>query len=168
MWGEDEIDRSLCSPSEDEGRWFGGFRAGLQVACMRIDTADPIHWPDDPPGEALYIHKVAVARSVAGQGWPARLLAAAARVADERRARFLRLDTAPREALIRVYQDLGFDLVDDGPRQFAGRELVRLERRLLRHRTAEGGGPLPRARAAAHGRKPVVVEPPALEDRAAP
>ena len=106
---------------------------------MRTDTADPVHWPEDLPGDALYIHKLAVARCAAGQGWPARLIHAAAGVAAALPARFLRLDTAPREKLIRVYREIGFRLVDPRPCLFGGRELVRLERDLAlgRPRSAE-------------------------------
>jgi ribosomal protein S18 acetylase RimI-like enzyme len=94
---------------------------------MRIDTTDPIHWPDDVAGDAVYVHKVAVARRAAGQSWPARLIDHAAKVASGLRARFLRLDTLPREKLIGLYRGLGFQLVDQGPRLFGGRELVRME-----------------------------------------
>jgi GNAT superfamily N-acetyltransferase len=130
VWQEDELDGCASAASLPEGRWFGAFdRQGL-VACMRIDTSDPVHWPDDPPGEAVYVHKVAVARRAAGQGWTARLIGFAADVASGLGARFLRLDTLPREKLIGLYRGLGFRLVDEGPRPFAGRTLVRMEREL--------------------------------------
>jgi hypothetical protein len=68
VWREEEIDRCTGAASMPHGRWFGAFdRQGL-VACMRIDTADPVHWPDDLPGDAVYVHKIAVARRAAGQG----------------------------------------------------------------------------------------------------
>ncbi len=131
VWQEEELDGCTGPASLPQGRWFGAFdRQGL-VACMRIDTRDPVHWPDDPPGEAIYIHKAAVARRAAGQGWTARLVDFAAEVASGRGARFLRLDTLPREKLIGLYRDLGFRLVDEGPRLFADRKLVRMERALV-------------------------------------
>jgi hypothetical protein len=66
-----------------------------------------------------------------------RLVDHAAEVGCGLRARFLRLDTLPREKLIGLYRGLGFGLVDEGPRLFAGRELVRMERAL------SGGGAFP-------------------------
>lgn len=138
VWQDEELDRCTGAAAQPGVRWFGAFdRQGL-AACMRIDTADPIHWPDDRPGEALYIHKVTVARRAAGQGWTARLIDFAADLAAAERARFLRLDTLPREKLIALYRGLGFRLVDARPGLFAGRELVRMERALEVSRDGAG------------------------------
>lgn len=131
VWQEDELDDSMSSASLPQGRWYGAFDEQGLAACMRIDAADPIHWPDDSPGEAVYVHKVAVARRAAGEGWTARLIDFAADLASDLGARFVRLDTLPREKLVTLYRGLGFRLVDEGPRLFAGRELVRMERALV-------------------------------------
>lgn len=128
IWSENELAAALCDGSGEEGRWFGGFEEERLSACMRIDGADPVHWPNDPPGAAVYVHKLAVTRHAAGGGWTARLIAHAVDLAASRGSAFVRLDTAPREKLIDVYRRLGFELTDPRPKMFAGRELVRLER----------------------------------------
>lgn len=132
IWREEELARCVDVACPCDRCWLGAFDQGRLVACMRIDTADPVHWPDDPPGDAVYIHKLAVARQDAGLGWPGRLVEVATGFAAALGARYLRLDTLPREKLIRIYRRSGFQLVDQHPRLFADRELVRMERDLSR------------------------------------
>jgi GNAT superfamily N-acetyltransferase len=132
IWNEEELAAALSDRSGEEGGWFGGFEQGRLSACMRVDGADPVHWPNDPPGAAIYVHKVAVARRAAGRGWTARLIAHAVDLAASRGAAFVRLDTAPRKKLINLYRQLGFELTDPRPQVFAGRELVKLERAIRR------------------------------------
>lgn len=130
VWQEEELDRCTHPSSLADGRWFGAFDPEGLAACMRVDASDPTHWPDDGPGDAIYLHKVAVARRAAGRGWAGRLVETATEIAAGTAVRFLRLDTLPRAKLIGLYHNLGFRLVDEHPSLFAGRELVRMERGL--------------------------------------
>jgi GNAT superfamily N-acetyltransferase len=38
------------------------------VGTMLVATTDEDFWPEDAPGVALYVHKLAVARRAAGRG----------------------------------------------------------------------------------------------------
>ena len=109
------------------GEQIGGFERAQMVACMRLHESDPVYWPDDPPGEALYLHKLAVRRSASGRGWTARLVQWAADECRRKGARALRLDTLANNKLPRHYEALGFHLVDKSPLDVAGVPIVRMQ-----------------------------------------
>jgi GNAT superfamily N-acetyltransferase len=90
----------------------GGFEDSRMVACMRLQKRDDIFWPDDPPGEALYLHKLAVRRAASGKGWTARMVDWAVNECRKENARALRLDTVADSKLPAYYESLGFHLVD--------------------------------------------------------
>lgn len=81
---------------------------GQAVATLALPDHDPLFWPDDPPGSALYLHKLAVSRARRGLA-PAVLQAAV----DEARSRgvgWLRLDTVyDRPPLRAIYERFGFE-----------------------------------------------------------
>ena len=112
------------------GELVVGFDRGRMSACMRLQHSDDLIWPDDPPGDALYVHKVAVRRAAAGQGWLSAMIGYAIANAREAGVNAVRLDTVPLARMVELYAGLGFETVDPGPRPFNGRMLVRLERRL--------------------------------------
>lgn len=112
------------------GDLVGGFDAQGLAACMRLQLRDEVFWPDDPFGEALYVHKVAVARRAAGRGWLSRLLDHAEEWARLQGAIALRLDTLPHARMVRLYTDIGFEAVDAEPRRFGERFMIRFERRV--------------------------------------
>ncbi|MFW6692893.1 GNAT family N-acetyltransferase [Streptomyces sp. MAR4 CNX-425] len=60
------------------------------AGTLQLDKyADPEFWvPDDQPEEALYIHRMAVTRSAAGQGVGARMLDCAAQRAAQSGSRY--------------------------------------------------------------------------------
>jgi len=109
------------------GEQIGGFEGAQMVACMRLHRRDPIYWPDDPPGEALYLHKLAVRRSASGRGWTARLVEWAVEECRRNGARALRLDTLANDKLPRHYEALGFRLVDETAERVGGVPIVRME-----------------------------------------
>ena len=66
-----------------------------------------------PSGEAAYVHKLVVARAVAGLGWGARIIEHAERWALEQGRMLLRLDCWDgNEALRAYYRELGFAELD--------------------------------------------------------
>ncbi len=112
------------------GELFVAARGGEILASLRLQRADPALWPDDPPGQALYLHKVAVSRLVGGQGWLARLVAWSGVRALRAGAAYLRLDTLPETPLPNLYARLGFAPVDARPVEHGGLRLVRMQKRL--------------------------------------
>ncbi len=109
------------------GEQVGGFEDSRMVACMRLQRKDPIYWPEDPPGEALYLHKLAVRRASSGKGWTARMVAWAVQECRNENAHALRLDTLANGKLPGYYQALGFRLVDERPLLFGQIEIVRMQ-----------------------------------------
>ena len=76
---------------------------------MRLTAADPLFWPEAPHGEALYLHRLAVRRSVSGGRASSALLRWDLAHAGAQPVHFLRLDCeASRAALRRVYERFGF------------------------------------------------------------
>ncbi|MEV0189213.1 GNAT family N-acetyltransferase [Kitasatospora purpeofusca] len=106
--------RERLLDSMSRGECFIAFRDGEPVGTLTLDEqADPEFWEaDDEPETALYVHRMAIARAVAGQAVGAQMLDwAAACVAAAGRSR-LRLDAWKTNAeLHRYYQGQGFTLV---------------------------------------------------------
>jgi GNAT superfamily N-acetyltransferase len=131
LWDPALVGESFVTPIIAQGQMLTA-RAGGQIAgVMIILPEDPHFWPDRPPGEALYLHKLAVRRAYAGTSVPTALMEYAAGLASAQDRRLLRLDCDP--PLSRFYQGLGFQAVDEidvrhpeaGPMRVA-----RMERRL--------------------------------------
>jgi Acetyltransferase (GNAT) family. len=119
--------------------WHGGEAVGTYVLL----DADPLFWPDDPPGEAAYLHKLSVHPGWQGRGLSHTLLEHAAAEACALGRSFLRLDTAAERPRLRaLYAAAGFREVDVV--QAGSWRVARFERRLT-------AGPLPGA--SAHGER---------------
>jgi ribosomal protein S18 acetylase RimI-like enzyme len=84
-------------------------QAGEVVGVFQLLESDEEVWPGAAPEDGLYLHSLAVRRSVAGHG-VAEMLLAWARVATAARGRLeLRLDCwAGNERLRRYYAEQGF------------------------------------------------------------
>jgi len=90
-------------------RWHGE-----PAGVFKYQREDPEIWPDAVPGEAAYIHRVAICRRYAGSGLAAVLLHAAATRAQRHGYRYLRLDCeAARPRLRAVYERCGFSYHSD-------------------------------------------------------
>ena len=84
---------------------------GAVVGMITVDEyADPEFWTEqDRPDDALYVHRMVVDRSAAGQGIGGKLLDWAESLADARGRRWLRLDAwRTNEPLHAYYQGQGF------------------------------------------------------------
>jgi GNAT superfamily N-acetyltransferase len=96
------------------GECFLALQDGEPVGTLTVDeNADPEFWEgDDDPGDALYVHRMAISRAAAGQAIGARMLDwAAARAAAAGKSR-LRLDAwKTNPGLHRYYLGQGFTLV---------------------------------------------------------
>ncbi len=128
LWTLDQFDEAFGAELAGAGQLALGFDRDQPVAAMTIQDEDRLFWPEDARGSALYLHKLAVRRDFAGQGWSWRLIDWAGLCAGERALPLLRLDSAPRPGLIRLYEGCGFARVDAGPVLRGGFETVRFER----------------------------------------
>ncbi|WP_410537484.1 GNAT family N-acetyltransferase [Streptomyces sp. KL2] len=98
----------------EQGVCFLAFEDGEPIATIQVDDfADPEFWsPDDEPGAALYVHRMAVSREAAGTGVGGKLLEWAADRAAVQGKRWLRLDAwKDNEGLHQYYKAVGFTLV---------------------------------------------------------
>jgi len=134
LWTVEEFDAMPVAQLSHAGQLVLGFDGEDPVAVMTLQDEDELHWPDARRDSALYLHKLAVRRAHAGQGWSARMLEWACARARQRRRPFLRLDCSPIPKLTQLYEAQGFARVDERP-VLAGRHLsVRFERAAFRRR----------------------------------
>ncbi|MFF7990280.1 GNAT family N-acetyltransferase [Kitasatospora xanthocidica] len=106
--------RERLLASMARGECFLAFLDGQPVGTLTVDEqADPEFWQaDDEPETALYVHRMAIARSVAGQAVGARMLDWAVTRAEAAGKSRLRLDAwKTNPALHRYYQGQGFTLL---------------------------------------------------------
>ncbi|HEY1784516.1 MAG TPA: GNAT family N-acetyltransferase, partial [Pirellulales bacterium] len=68
LWDQEALAPESVVPSPSEGRLFLAHHGGRAVGAYVLLFEDPRYWPDVPAGEAYYVHKLAIRRSVAGTG----------------------------------------------------------------------------------------------------
>jgi GNAT superfamily N-acetyltransferase len=109
LWAPDEVTACLVAPEVESGRYLLAWLGGVAVGTMRLTPSDPVFWPEAAPGEALYLHRLAVRRAASGGQVSSALLRAAVAAAVARGARYLRLDCeTSRLGLRGVYERFGF------------------------------------------------------------
>ncbi len=119
LWPESSLTPQRLARHYPPDGWRVAWRGGTPLACLCLLDTDPLFWPDDAPGEALYLHKLAVHPAAQGQGLSALLLREAVRETGERGRPWLRLDTATARPKLRaLYETFGFQ--DMGQRTVKG------------------------------------------------
>ena len=109
LWTLDELLPEQILDDVCKGLYFLAERDGQAVGTLRYQLEDELFWPDVPPGESAFVHRVAVRRQYAGGKISTELLQwAVARTAALGR-QYLRLDCeAARPKLREVYERFGF------------------------------------------------------------
>jgi GNAT superfamily N-acetyltransferase len=111
MWRTGWLTAEKLAAAHPPEGWRLGWLDGRFLGALTLDTADPTCWPEDVPGDALYLHKLAVAQSAHGHGRD--LLTAARRDALDRGYRSIKLDCgADRLELRRLYERNGYVYLD--------------------------------------------------------
>jgi predicted N-acetyltransferase YhbS len=129
-WRPADISIELLTAHTEKGELLGWTENSEILGCMLLVPEDKVHWPQDRPGDALYIHKLAVKRSHAGIGIGEALMVFACREAKSRGVSMLRLDTVPKTRLPAYYERQGFVADPRGPADYAGRWLLRMQKRI--------------------------------------
>lgn len=84
------------------------------VGCMVILDKDDYFWPEIPQGASLYIHKLAVKRAYARQGFAREMIDHVKALSVERGIGEVRLDCrCYKPKLRRLYESAGFTLVKE-------------------------------------------------------
>ena len=128
LWGPEETSYGELLSVTRCGELVMGRVDREAAACMYLHHEDRLFWPQSSPGEAFYVHRLAVARKFAKQGYAHDMLLWAL---DETRAKgrkFLRLDCEPRAKLLALYRDAGFSRIDPGTIQVGRHFVVRHEK----------------------------------------
>jgi GNAT superfamily N-acetyltransferase len=127
IWVPEELSAATLAPDVHAGYFYVGFSAGEAAGVLRLTFEDELFWPDAVPGEAAYVHRLAVRRAWAGAGTSDELLSFAAAEAKRNGCRYLRLDCiAARPKLRAIYERHGFCYHSDrrvGPYHVARYEL---------------------------------------------
>ncbi|MFF4933727.1 GNAT family N-acetyltransferase [Streptomyces griseofuscus] len=106
--------RDRIAAALKQGVCFLALAGDKPIATLQVDDfADPEFWtPQDDPNSALYVHRMAVHRDVAGLGTGGRLLDWAADHAAAQSKHWLRLDAwKDNKGLHKYYTDFGFTLI---------------------------------------------------------
>jgi len=126
LWPLERLTPEVLSGQYPAGSWQVAWRQEQPVGTYVLLDRDELFWPDDPPGEARYLHKLGVHPDAQGQRLSRVLLEKAARQTHEEGASFLRLDAlADRPRLLALYGAAGFRSVDQVEVQ--GLRVVRYE-----------------------------------------
>jgi GNAT superfamily N-acetyltransferase len=109
LWTLDELLPEQIIDDVCKGLYFLAERDGQAVGTLRYQLEDELYWPDVPPDESAFVHRVAVRRQYSGGKISTELLQwAVARTAALGRP-YLRLDCeAARPKLREVYERFGF------------------------------------------------------------
>ena len=115
MWAQDSLTTERLSIQYPGAQGRLGTLNDQAVAAILLVPGDPQFWPDDPPGEALYLHKLAVHPGRQGRGLSTPMIRAAVQATRAAERPWLRLDTdAERPKLRSLYERQGFLLVREG------------------------------------------------------
>jgi GNAT superfamily N-acetyltransferase len=109
LWRPGDIGTDAVRDEVDEGSYVLA-RAGREVVgVMRLTPRDARFWPDAAPGEALYVHRLAVRRAYAGHAVSLALLDFACREARALGCAHVRLDCERGRGRLRAfYEKQGF------------------------------------------------------------
>ena len=115
LWQPNELVPERLRAQAEDGTLHLGLLHREPVATLVLQWQDRIFWPDLPPGESAFLHRLAVRRRVAGKGVARALIAWAEEQALAAGRSFLRLDcSASHPGLGRYYEVAGFQRHSEG------------------------------------------------------
>ncbi|WP_336786676.1 GNAT family N-acetyltransferase [Paenibacillus sp. MMO-177] len=114
MWDESDLHAQSLMDGLTINNFFAAFIDGEIAGVMILQDEDSFFWPEDPEGEALYLHKLCIKRKYAKTGLSGSMIRYARNLAEVSRKKFLKLDcAADRAALRQFYEQHGFTLVEE-------------------------------------------------------
>ncbi|MFC6617195.1 GNAT family N-acetyltransferase [Deinococcus radiophilus] len=131
LWPPETLTVDALAQDYPADGWEVLWRGEDPVGCFVLMDPDPVFWTEKPPGEAMYLHKLAVHPSAQGQGLNRVLLERAEELTRAAHRRWLRLDTdVTRPGLQAIYDGFGFQTVDR--KAVMGFEVFRYEKEVGR------------------------------------
>jgi GNAT superfamily N-acetyltransferase len=128
LWEERHIDTEAMREHGERGEIIVALEASEIIGTILMQTTDPHAWPESDPGEALYLHRMGVARAASGRGWGKRIISWAADYAKNAGVAAIRLDCVPRAQLMGMYASVGFSVAGTFPVRRFGYTLVRMQK----------------------------------------
>jgi GNAT superfamily N-acetyltransferase len=110
MWDLADIGPAFVAPRVARSEFVVARVAGELAGVCLLMRADPQFWPEDAPGQAGYLHKLAIRRGYAGGRVTSALIEWCAARALGWGCQMLKLDCD--HALRPLYERLGFSFVD--------------------------------------------------------
>ena len=128
LWGPNETSYEELVRVARKGELIIGRVGDEAAACMFMHDEDRLFWPHVVPGEAFYLHRLAVKRKYAGRGFSHAMLEWAEAEARAKGRKFLRLDCEPRAKLRALYESAGYICIDKAPIQVHEHFVLRHEK----------------------------------------
>jgi len=130
LWGPEETSYEDLLRVAQADELVMGRVDGKAASCMYLHHEDRLFWPQARPGEAFYIHRLAVARKFKGIGFSRAMLDWSVEEARRAGRTHLRLDCEPRPKLLAIYRNADFLRIDPEPIQVGRHFVVRHEKRV--------------------------------------
>jgi hypothetical protein len=92
LWKTDELTPDMIGADVSSGLFWLADVDGTSAGCLRFQMEDRLFWPDVPPQESAFIHRLAVRRQFAGGAVSGALIDWAKGHAVRLGKRYLRLD----------------------------------------------------------------------------
>lgn len=112
LWNPEHTSEDSFKDAISRAELYLGCVDGEPVATILIQKQDELFWPELPPGESLFVHRLAVLRKHSGKGIPQKLLKFAEELVKHEGRKYLRLDCSAKHGLRGYYEKAGFTFVD--------------------------------------------------------
>jgi len=112
MWSEEQVSRERLAKDFSPDELYIAYINDIPAGCMALQDCAPFFWFEKTEkGESLFLRRLAVKRSAAGQNFSKHLLEYAVNKFREKNIKSLRLDCdANIEKLNNIYKSFGFIL----------------------------------------------------------
>ena len=105
------LEELLTEEAQPEN-FYVGTVDGQPACAFILQWSDREYWPDAPPGEAAYLHKLCVRREFAQQNMTGQVIERVKEECIRRGVGSIRLDTGADEPAVRkIYLNAGFEIV---------------------------------------------------------
>lgn len=138
--GWNSYDKEFIKSDIQKGYLFKIISLNTVVCIFSVYFSDALIWRKKESGTAIYLHRIVINRSFAGQNLFSKVLDWAIQFAKERELKYIRIDTwADNEKIISYYESYGFSFVEnyttpgteDLPEQHRNLHVALLERPVI-------------------------------------